>query len=848
MVINTEPIRQVIEIDIDKNSATKSLDFARDTGKAIDKELQRKLQIDILQAESKVEQLKSQIKDAKKAGEQPFALQLDLKNVQSWLTEAKRQLNNLNNTWETSVSRLQAKFNALGSSISNAFTKVWSILAGAGILSFFQWVVNEATEAARATAQLNAVIKSTGWTVGLTAAEIQNMAVELGKLNWLDNDVVASAQNMLLTFTNIRWQAFEPATQAVIDLATAMNWGIVPASEELAKTAVQVGKALNDPIKGISALQKVGVSFNEVQKEQIKNFVDAWKTAEAQKIILAELNKEFGGSAAAQLDTYWGKINALNLSFNQLKEDIGNALLPVLTKIIGAFLPVIEAVQKLSKENPTLTATLSAVTIWVVALAWAFALLWWPALLVIGWIVAATAAVWALALGIDKLLDPIHRLDWSLTALGKKFNDTLNEATPLKKAVDANRIALENYAAVKLDQSATRAQFNATRKAALDAANALLIALDALIKTAAFQASSKVWKIAWWIGWNLTQWFAWASTSAIQAIRNQQKGIIDGIEQDTFDWVKKLQRAIADIGAPKVFDSGASKKEQQNILQQLDEAKNKLNDTIVWTKDYQDALSKVQELEAQVASEWAQSFWDLSDSVNASVKDIQTGIDSFQKSIDWLKKSIEDIDTQIANLWKDSDKKIAERVSAIDQSVKELQDKINSWQGTAEDQKKLTDLINERAQAFIGLTQEQITALDELIAKQEAYDAATGIEKIKLDTQAKKDALEIEKADKQAQLDSLVAQQISYQAILNQILQAQKLNEFDIANQLIAKRNEVARARAAAGAAAGWVGTGTTTNTNSNSNSINNNNNTIVVNVNWPSPTGVVDAINNNIQ
>ena len=62
----------------------------------------------------------------------------------------------------------------------------------------------------------------------------------------------------------------------------------------------------------------------------------------------------------------------------------------------------------------------------------------------------------------------------------------------MKKAVDANRIALENYAAVKLDQSATRAQFNATRKAALDAANALLIALDALIKTAAFQASSKV--------------------------------------------------------------------------------------------------------------------------------------------------------------------------------------------------------------------------------------------------------------------------------------------------------------------------------------------------------------------
>ena len=65
-------------------------------------------------------------------------------------------------------------------------------------------------------------------------------------------------------------------------------------------SAIQLGKALNDPIKGITALTRVGVTFTEQQKDQITTLVESGKTIDAQKIILGELQKEFGGSAEAQ--------------------------------------------------------------------------------------------------------------------------------------------------------------------------------------------------------------------------------------------------------------------------------------------------------------------------------------------------------------------------------------------------------------------------------------------------------------------------------------------------------------------------------------------------------------------
>lgn len=99
---------------------------------------------------------------------------------------------------------------------------------------------------------------------------------------------------MLLTFTNIGKDVFPNATAMTLDMATAMNGGLAPSAEQLSNQAIQLGKALNDPIMGMGALRKVGVAFTEAQKEQITTLQQSGDIMGAQKIILAELATEFG--------------------------------------------------------------------------------------------------------------------------------------------------------------------------------------------------------------------------------------------------------------------------------------------------------------------------------------------------------------------------------------------------------------------------------------------------------------------------------------------------------------------------------------------------------------------------
>ena len=115
----------------------------------------------------------------------------------------------------------------------------------------------------------------------------------------VDGDQIQSGENMLLTFTNVRNEVgkgndiFNQATSTVLDMSVALG-------QDTKSSAIQLGKALNDPVKGVTALQRVGVTFTAQQKDQIKTLVDSGNTLDAQKIILRELDKEFGGSAAEQ--------------------------------------------------------------------------------------------------------------------------------------------------------------------------------------------------------------------------------------------------------------------------------------------------------------------------------------------------------------------------------------------------------------------------------------------------------------------------------------------------------------------------------------------------------------------
>lgn len=184
---------------------------------------------------------------------------------------------------------------------------------------------------------------ASGQSARMTKDELLKLAGTLGDLTPIEDDTVVGAEAMLLTFTNIGKGTFPDATRAVLDMATAMNSGATPSAEQLKNTAIQVGKALNDPIKGVTALQRVGVSLTEQQKEQIKTMVEAGDAAGAQAVILKELQKEFGGSAEAAGKTLGGQMQILQNRIGNVKESVGGALIPILVTLAQTLGPVLVA-------------------------------------------------------------------------------------------------------------------------------------------------------------------------------------------------------------------------------------------------------------------------------------------------------------------------------------------------------------------------------------------------------------------------------------------------------------------------------------------------------------------------
>lgn len=201
--------------------------------------------------------------------------------------------------------------------------------AGTAAVAFGALSVKAYSESENAIAQTNAVLKSTGGIAGVTAEEVTKLANALQKTTKYSDEEVRSAENLLLTFTSISKDIFPDATKIVLDMSTALG-------QDLKSSSIQVGKALQDPVLGITALRRVGVNFSDKQKDVIQSLVETGHKAEAQKLILKELKKEFGGSAEAAGNTFAGALAKLKNQFDDIQEVIGQVITQRLAPFITA--------------------------------------------------------------------------------------------------------------------------------------------------------------------------------------------------------------------------------------------------------------------------------------------------------------------------------------------------------------------------------------------------------------------------------------------------------------------------------------------------------------------------------
>jgi len=208
-------------------------------------------------------------------------------------------------------------------------------------------------------ATANARIEQIATSMGLFGAETEkvtgrlvDLANEQARLTGVDQNLIKESQALLLTFKDIASSAdevggaFDRATQLTLDMASA-GFGSVT------DNAKQLGKALNDPIAGLTALRRSGIQFTEAQQDQIRTLVESGQVLEAQNMILEEIENQVGGTAEATANS----TDKMKVAFSQASESIGMALLPA----VEALLPLVIGLADWAGQNTEILLTLAGI-------------------------------------------------------------------------------------------------------------------------------------------------------------------------------------------------------------------------------------------------------------------------------------------------------------------------------------------------------------------------------------------------------------------------------------------------------------------------------------------------------
>ena len=370
-------------------------------------------------------------------------------------------------------ARLEKTSQKVGFALKKAFVPATAALGGLAVAGAKMVAAGE--KAATANARIEQIATSMG-LFGAETEKVTNRLVDLAneqaRLTGVNQNTIKESQALLLTFKDIASSAdevggaFDRATQLTLDMASA-GFGSVT------DNAKQLGKALNDPIAGLTALRRSGIQFTEAQQDQIRTLVESGQVLEAQNLILQEIENQVGGTAEATANS----TDKMKVAFSQASESIGMALLPA----VEALVPILIKFSEFAAENRDIIiavgaaiGALSAVivvanfgmkiytatTAIATAAQWAFNTAVGAIALPIVAVVAFTAALVALERASDKasrtfriLLPGINGLSDGITWLQKQTEDVNEEWAAWNQTLDEGRRAAGNMYP-EIDQTA----------------------------------------------------------------------------------------------------------------------------------------------------------------------------------------------------------------------------------------------------------------------------------------------------------------------------------------------------------------------------------------------------------
>lgn len=206
----------------------------------------------------------------------------------------------------------------VGQAVSAAFLGI----AGA-IVFFLPNFLKMGEEARKSERRLKNIAENTGLfeqNLDAVTGRISEYAEQLSFLTGIDDELIRENEAVLLTFKNLAKTAddaggpFDRATKALLDLEAA--------GKNL--KAVQLGKALQDPVNNLTALKKAGILLTDAQKKQIKAFQESNNILGAQDIILKAIEDQVGGTAEATASA----TERMQARFEDIGETLSESLLP----------------------------------------------------------------------------------------------------------------------------------------------------------------------------------------------------------------------------------------------------------------------------------------------------------------------------------------------------------------------------------------------------------------------------------------------------------------------------------------------------------------------------------------
>jgi len=291
-------------------------------------------------------------------------LRVDTRNAVSSLNNASAATNKLSAASSGATKSLAATSTAargLGSALASSLAPILAVGTAVSLLgrslSVFQ---SRERDAAILAKGLNNLGKGTN-----VLRELEEAADNLGNATLFSQDEFTRGFALLTSFRKIGVNSYASVAEQAANIAQINQ-------VDVNTSFMQLAKALQDPERNLSNLNRSGIAFSKQQTDVIKQLMKTNQVAKAHTMILDIVKESYDEAALAASKGFAGSVDLLMEEVNDFSESLGKALLPVLDKSVKALTAFLDF---LNSEGGQVTAIIAGITLAVKGLAVALPLL-----------------------------------------------------------------------------------------------------------------------------------------------------------------------------------------------------------------------------------------------------------------------------------------------------------------------------------------------------------------------------------------------------------------------------------------------------------------------------------------